>query len=110
VVDWAVNSEMLDFISQIAHLLVTKPRTANPAAEGPKLAGAPFAFGDPLPTSMCGLWKEQSALVQRCASLAAQITPSTPKEASILSDMHAFDSSRKATIDDRIQNLCGPSH
>jgi len=110
VVDWAVNSEMLDFIRQIARLLVTKPRTSNPAAAGPKFAAAPFTFGDPLPTSICGLWKEQRALVQRCASLAAQINPSTPQETSILSDMQTFDSGRKATIDDRIQNLCGPSH
>jgi hypothetical protein len=110
VVDWAVNSEMLDFISQIARLLVTKPRTTNPAAAGPKFAGAPFAFGDPLPTSMCGLWKEQRALVQRCASLAAQISPSTPQETSILREMQTFDSSRKAVIDDRIQNLCGSNH
>ena len=110
VVGWAVDSEMLTFIRKIARLLVTKQRTSNPAAAGPKYAAAPFTFGDPLPTSMCELWKEQRALVQRCASLAAQITPSTPQETSILSDMQTFDSGRKATIDDRIQHLCGPSH
>jgi hypothetical protein len=109
VVDWAVNSEMLDFIRQIARLLVTKPRTSNPAAAGPKFAGAPFTFGDPLPTSLCGLWKEQRALVQCCASLAAQIHPTTLQETSILTDMQTFDSSRQAIIDDRIQNLCGPN-
>jgi hypothetical protein len=106
---WAVGTEMVSFISPLAQGLTLRPRTANPAAK-PPFAGAPFTFGDALPDTPCGQWKEQLALLQISSDLITRLRNSpglAQADEDFLDSMEQFDSTRKNVIADRIRLHCG---
>lgn len=108
IADWAVNNEMVSFVSSLAQGLTIRPRTADPAAK-PASAGAPFTFGDALPPTPCGQWKEQLALLQRSSDLITRLRnlPGfTPADKALLDSIEQFDNTRKKTIADRIGLHC----
>jgi hypothetical protein len=107
---WAVGVEMSEFIGPIASGLTAKPLTAN--ASNALLAGAPFEFGDAIPTSACGRWKKQNALVQDSASVIASlksVSGLSADEQQLLDAMASFDQQRQPLIAQKIQEFCGSS-
>ena len=105
--DWAVAFEMVSFIAPLAQGLTTKPLAATPA--NPQFAAAPFEFGDALPNTPCGLWKEQLTQLQRSAALVNTLlrTPGlSPSDSQLLNDISAFDAQRQPIINSRLQQHC----
>ena len=66
-------------------------------------------FGDALPPTPCGQWKEQLALLQRSSDLITRLRnlPGfTPADKALLDSIEQFDNTRKKTIADRIGLHC----
>jgi len=107
IMEWAVEFEMSFALSRIAKLLTGKPRTTD--GKRPQFAGAPFTFGEALPNTACGLWKEQLLLLQRSASTITILLGTsslTQNETNILTQIRTFDSGRRSQINQFIQQHC----
>jgi len=107
---WAVGAEMSQFIAPIASNLTGKPLAAGPSIT--LLAGAPFEFGDEIPSSACERWKKQNLLIQDSASVIQSlksVSGVSPDEQQLLGAIESFDQDRRPLIAQMIQSLCGPS-
>ena len=107
IATWAVGFEMSTALAQISKLLTAQTRA--PGTASPRFAGPSFAFGEALPGTACGLWKDQLVLLQRCTVIVTKLLglPGlTPKETDVLTQIQTFDGQRLPQIQQLIQQNC----
>lgn len=105
---WAVDKEMVAFISTIAISLTSRQRTSA-GTQKPFLAGAPFELEE-IPQALCDQWKQQRDLLASSKALISQLKGlmgNGDPDASILDSLVTFDLQREPVINQKIVEICG---